>query len=420
MAFHRPVAIVEPTRGGSREDIEKVLHEEIDRLPRPYRSAVVVCYLEGMSQAQAARQLHLAESTVRGRLARARRMLRQRLTRRGVTLTTGLLGLGTTANLSALPLPSVTAQATAHAALLFVKQGEAISGAVSVTAQNIANGVLSIMWFNSLKALTVMVMAVGLLVGGAALLAQPMVNERHPDKSSRVAHPPEIAVAVLQVGQDGGLKPSRTEQGRGQAQAQKREESLAIEPDLAKLAPGRIVWATPVSKDCMILAYLPDWNHGNVDNIGIGNNGGGVRTLINWPVIPPDEAASSERQFLIALYSRKTISHPPAGKIHAFEILQEWPERTSWKTQPKYDVEPAAAYRFEPGKGWKLFDITPLVHARAKGGRNGYGIMLRFLNEDFAAGPEEVFSDYKMVSREGADEWANRRPLLLVVKASQR
>ena len=60
-----------------------------------------------------------------------------------------------------------------------------------------------------------------------------------------------------------------------------------------------------------------------MDNIGIGNNDGGVRTLIDWPAIPADEAASPERQFLIALYSRKTISHPPASPIHAFEILGE-------------------------------------------------------------------------------------------------
>ena len=55
--------------------------------PRPYRAAVVVCYLEGMSQAQAARQLQVAESTVRGRLARARKLLGQRLIRRGVAFT---------------------------------------------------------------------------------------------------------------------------------------------------------------------------------------------------------------------------------------------------------------------------------------------------------------------------------------------
>jgi hypothetical protein len=99
----------------------------------------------------------------------------------------------------------------------------------------------------------------------------------------------------------------------------------------------------------MVLAYLPDWNFGNVDNIGIGNNDGGVRTLLDWPAISPDEVRSSGRKFLIA--SRKSISHPPASNICVFDILEEWPEPTSWRTQPKYDTELAAMYRFKPGEG---------------------------------------------------------------------
>ena len=168
----------------------------------------------------------------------------------------------------------------------------------------------------------------------------------------------------------------------------------------------------------MVLSYLPDWNFGNVDNLGIGNNDGGVRTLIDWPNVPVDEATSPNRQFLIAVYSRKTISHPPASAIYVFEITEEWPERTSWKTKPKYELEPAAICKFEPGDGWKLLDVTPLVRARAKANRQGHGVVLRFLSEDVSSGPTESFSDYKLVSREGAGEWAARRPMLLVVKAS--
>jgi hypothetical protein len=97
------------------------------------------------------------------------------------------------------------------------------------------------------------------------------------------------------------------------------------------------------------------------------------------------------------------------------EILEEWPERTSWRTQPRYEAEPAATCKFEPGDGWKLIDVTPLVRARAKAGRNGHGVVLRFLNEDVSG----VFSDYKLVSHEATAEWADRRPVLLVVKSSK-
>jgi hypothetical protein len=166
----------------------------------------------------------------------------------------------------------------------------------------------------------------------------------------------------------------------------------------------------------MILAYLPNQNLGHVDNFGMANNGGGVRALIDWPAIPPDEAGAPDRQFLIAYYSRKTDSHPPTGPIHAFELLEDWPEMNNWSIQPKYDPDPAATFKFEPGEGWKLFDVTSMVRAQAKAGRKSHGILLRFLSEDFKG---RTWSGYELVSREGTGEWENHRPVLLVVKAAK-
>ncbi len=67
----------------------------------------------------------------------------------------------------------------------------------------------------------------------------------------------------------------------------------------------------------MILSYLPDQNVGHVDNFGLSNNG--VRVLIDWPAIPAADA--DDRRFFVALYSKKTTSNPPAGRIHAFEVV---------------------------------------------------------------------------------------------------
>src|SRR5262249_17847349 len=68
-----------------REQAE-ALHDEIDRLPRPFRLPVVLCYFEGLTLDEAARRLHWPAGTVRSRLARARDKLRHGLTRRGVVL----------------------------------------------------------------------------------------------------------------------------------------------------------------------------------------------------------------------------------------------------------------------------------------------------------------------------------------------
>jgi RNA polymerase sigma-70 factor (ECF subfamily) len=414
---HRSLAFVEPSSGGPEHDLEQVLHEEIDRLPRAYRRAVVGCYLEGMTQAQAARELRVRESTIRGRLARARKLLGQRLARRGIAPAAGLFALGAAANSAKGGMAGSTIQATARAALFFVRQGNAAHGTVSATVRCIASGVLFTMRFSQLKTIAATFIAAGLLTTGVTLLTPQQVDAEHPVNSLRAESQSKIVAEPVEPAQD--IDANKTSRAQGQDQEKQEEQSGSpkLDPDLVKQISGSIIRAVPVSKDCMVLAYLPDWNHGNVDNIGIGNNDGGVRTLLNWPNIPVDQAASPERQFLIALYSRQTISHPPAGSILAFEILKEWPERTSWKTQPRYSPEPAATYEFKPGEGWKLFDVTPLVRHQAKAGRENYGVLFRFLNEDISGGPNDIHSDYKIVSREGAGEWATRRPMLLVVHA---
>ncbi len=74
-------------------ELRSVLDEEVDRLPAAYRRAVVLCYVEGKTQEDAARELGWTKGTLSGRLARAKEMLRVRLTRRGFAPPAGLLGL---------------------------------------------------------------------------------------------------------------------------------------------------------------------------------------------------------------------------------------------------------------------------------------------------------------------------------------
>ena len=58
------------------DDLGPVIHEELDRIPERYRSVLVLCYLEGRTQHQAARQLGWPVGTVQSRLARGRERLR--------------------------------------------------------------------------------------------------------------------------------------------------------------------------------------------------------------------------------------------------------------------------------------------------------------------------------------------------------
>jgi RNA polymerase sigma factor (sigma-70 family) len=72
-------------------ELRPVLHEEVNRLPEKYRTPVILSYLEGKTNEEVAQILQWPVGTVKGRLSRARDLLRSRLTRRGLALSAALL-----------------------------------------------------------------------------------------------------------------------------------------------------------------------------------------------------------------------------------------------------------------------------------------------------------------------------------------
>jgi RNA polymerase sigma factor (sigma-70 family) len=72
----------EAESNATRNEIRQILRAEVDCLPEKYRALVVHCYLEGKSNEEAARCLRFPVGTVKGRLWRARGLLRERLKRR--------------------------------------------------------------------------------------------------------------------------------------------------------------------------------------------------------------------------------------------------------------------------------------------------------------------------------------------------
>jgi RNA polymerase sigma factor (sigma-70 family) len=80
-AHNRSGARVSPVRAEDADafELRQILHDEVHRLPKDYRTLVVHSYLEGRSNEEVARILNCPIGTVKGRLWRARGMLRDRL-----------------------------------------------------------------------------------------------------------------------------------------------------------------------------------------------------------------------------------------------------------------------------------------------------------------------------------------------------
>ena len=72
-----------PENAASRNELGLLLRAEVDGLPAKYRTLVLHTYMEGKSNEQVARLLQCPVGTVKGRLSRARDLLRARLCRRG-------------------------------------------------------------------------------------------------------------------------------------------------------------------------------------------------------------------------------------------------------------------------------------------------------------------------------------------------
>jgi RNA polymerase sigma factor (sigma-70 family) len=136
--------------GPAWDDAAMVLHQEIDRLPERYRKPIILCYLEDMTYQQAARSLHWSEGTTRGRLARGKELLRNRLTRRGVTLAVVALGAGSAARAGSA-VPAGLLQSTTLAAHYTALGETAAAGTISTSAATLIERALRTMMIARLK-----------------------------------------------------------------------------------------------------------------------------------------------------------------------------------------------------------------------------------------------------------------------------
>ena len=146
-------------------DLIATIHQEIGKLPEAYRTAIVLCDLEGYSYEEAAARVDRPVGTIKSRVSRAREQLKAKLIRRGLSPVAGLSAVLAHGEANASVLIA-WANATYRLATLAVVGGE-ITRILAVThlyQRSLLMGYLK----NGLAALAV----VGVFTAGATLWAQ--------------------------------------------------------------------------------------------------------------------------------------------------------------------------------------------------------------------------------------------------------
>jgi cobalt-zinc-cadmium efflux system outer membrane protein len=196
------------------DDLAIRLREEVERLPEPLRTPVVLCYLEDMTYQGAARRLEVSEGTIRGRLVKARTLLRLRLGRHEDAVTSGRPE-GSASRGRPPRVPRALVATTIRSAMAMAPDGVGLPG-LSATVAELMEGVLTMTlvtrWMLFGVALLTSCLAAA---GGAALAAkgdgQPPIAERvdskqeppkvavRPDESAADPHPADVLTLDLAI-----------------------------------------------------------------------------------------------------------------------------------------------------------------------------------------------------------------------------
>jgi RNA polymerase sigma factor (sigma-70 family) len=169
------------TETGIGDERAKLVHEEINRLPKRYRLPIVLCDLEGLTCDEAARHMGCPVGTVKSWRARGRKLLRSRLMRRGFTPLATVLGVNLPEVTASAAVPAELVESTIRGAMASVAE-RATAGAIPASIILLSEEVLRIMLRSKLR----MIGMGTLLLVGSIITGVYACQDAEP----KVANPP--------------------------------------------------------------------------------------------------------------------------------------------------------------------------------------------------------------------------------------
>jgi RNA polymerase sigma factor (sigma-70 family) len=169
-----------PVSRAALNELQAILHEEVERLPECYRTAFVLCCLEGRRRAETAQMLGWNEGTLSSRLAKARTLLQKRLTARGVTLSAALCALAVSREVVSAGAVAPLVARTVRGALAF-SAGDT-GGVVSAEAAALAEGVVQTIALTRGKTIMALLLLGVLGVVGAGVLVADQLSTGEPHR----------------------------------------------------------------------------------------------------------------------------------------------------------------------------------------------------------------------------------------------
>jgi len=263
-------------------ELSPLLDAELQALPEKFQAPLLLHYLEGVSEVDGARRLNVPLGTFSSRLARAREMLRERLTQRGAPVHSAGFALLLLSHAGSAQTTGEFIAATAKAAV-WIKSGNAAAAVVSAQTESFLSAAQNALFKTQVKAWAKMAAMVTLILVVALVSLSNAVTQ--PNRIQPIAAPETRGGPAEKPVQAEFVRTI----GGGEFQAPNSVLAVAINADGTQVATGCaeqvLVWDVRTKEVVRRLTgegyffdvhWLRDGRLVVLEDGTMGNKGGGV------------------------------------------------------------------------------------------------------------------------------------------------